>query len=130
VLDPLSGYLRLAERLLVDSERWAEGWNFGPQESEAKNVRWVVERFTRLWGEGARWEADAGTHPHEAGMLRLDITKAREQLGWRPTWDTERALERTVEWYRSQVKGGDARALTLAQIKDFEMASKRLEHAT
>lgn len=130
VLDPLSGYLRLAERLLADGKRWGEGWNFGPDESDARNVRWVVERFTQLWGDGARWEADPGPHPHEAGMLRLDISKARERLGWRPTWDIERALERTVAWYRAQAKGGDARELALAQIEDFEMASKRLEPAT
>jgi CDP-glucose 4,6-dehydratase len=130
VLDPLSGYLRLAERLLAEGERWAEGWNFGPDHADARNVKWVVERFTRLWGGDARWEADSGAHPHETGMLRLDISKARQKLGWRPTWDVERALERTVEWYRSYAKGADVKALTAAQIADFEVQSKLLEQAT
>lgn len=130
VLDPLSGYLRLAERLLADGERWAEGWNFGPDEADARNVRWVVERFVQLWGEGAGWEIDPGTHPHEAGMLRLDISKARQRLSWRPVWNIDRTLECTVAWYRGHAKGANMRALSLAQIDEFERASKALEHAT
>ncbi len=130
VLDPLAGYLRLAERLAVEGQAWAEGWNFGPEESDARNVKWLVERITRLWGEGARWELDPGTHPHEAGMLRLDISKARQRLSWRPVWNIERALERTVEWYRGYVGGADLRTLSHGQIADYERASKALEHAT
>lgn len=129
VLDPLSGYLRLAERLLGDGERWAEGWNFGPDDADAKDVKWVIERFSRLWGEGARWEVDGGDHPHEANTLRLDISKARQRLGWRPTWDIERALERTVAWYRACARGADPRAVTLEQISEFETACESAEQA-
>ncbi len=130
VLDPLGGYLRLAERLLLEGQPWAQGWNFGPEDADARNVRWVLERCTRLWGEGARWESDAGNHPHEAGMLRLDISKARRELGWRPAWNIEQALEHTVAWYRAYVKGADVRAMSLAQIEEHETAAKAMEQAT
>ena len=129
VLDPLSGYLQLGERLFDEGAPWAQGWNFGPDEGDARNVRWVVDEFTRLWGAGARWEIDAAAHPHEAGMLRLDISEARERLGWRPTWDIGKALEHTVAWYRGYATGADLRALSLAQIDEFETATKVLEHA-
>ena len=119
VLDPLHGYLLLAEKLLAEGERWAQGWNFGPDERDARNVRWVADRFVSLWGGAARWEQDRGEHPHEAAMLRLDISKARQVLGWRPAWDVERALERTVQWYNAHAGGADARSLVLEQIDAF-----------
>ena len=130
VLDPLHGYLCLAEKLLDEGERWAQAWNFGPEESNARSVKWLVERFTDLWGPPARWQHDGGEHPHEAGMLRLDISKARQELGWRPAWDVERAMERTAHWYRAQANGADALALTLEQINEFESACKALDKVT
>jgi CDP-glucose 4,6-dehydratase len=116
VLEPLSGYLRLAERLWDDAT-FAEGWNFGPLADDAKPVRWIADRITELWPDELRWELDPRPHPHEAGFLALDSTKARERLGWAPRWDLDTALQRIVEWHLGQRNGADLRALTLAQIE-------------
>jgi CDP-glucose 4,6-dehydratase len=118
VLEPLSGYLALAERLWDDPDT-AEGWNFGPAPDDAKPVRWIVERITALWPEELTWDLDEGPHPHEAGFLALDSTKAREQLGWRPRWDLDRALQLIVEWHLAHRDGADLRTLTRAQIDDY-----------
>jgi CDP-glucose 4,6-dehydratase len=115
VLEPLSGYLLLAERLWEDGEL-AEGWNFGPDPADAQPVSHVVERITALWPDELAWDIDPGPHPHEAGFLALDSTKAREQLGWAPRWDLDAALERIVEWHVGHRDGADLRELTLAQI--------------
>jgi CDP-glucose 4,6-dehydratase len=116
VLEPLSGYLLLAERLWDDSS-YAEGWNFGPDPQDARPVRHVVERITDLWPGELTWDLDPGPHPHEAGFLALDSAKARERLGWTPTWNLDAALERIVEWHAAHRDGADLRALTLAQIE-------------
>ena len=119
VLEPLSGYLVLAERLWEDDD-FAEGWNFGPEPSDAQPVGHVVERITALWPERLDWQVDPGPHPHEAGFLALDSSKARERLGWAPRWDLDSALERIVEWHLTHRDGEDVRVLTLAQIADHE----------
>jgi CDP-glucose 4,6-dehydratase len=118
VLEPLSGYLLLAERLSGD-EAFAEGWNFGPSSDDAKPVRWIADRVAELWPDELTWDVDPGPHPHEAGFLALDSTKARERLGWAPRWDLEAALARIVEWHLGHRDGGDLRALTLAQIDAY-----------
>ena len=118
VLEPLSGYLLLAERLWEDAA-FAEGWNFGPAIDDAKPVRWIADRIGELWPETLRWELDPGPHPHEAGFLALDSTKARDRLGWAPRWDLETAIERIVEWHLAHRHGGDLRVLTLAQIEAY-----------
>ena len=123
VLDPLSGYLMLAERLFEDGLPFAEGWNFGPRDEDARPVAWIVERLTKLWGEGARWSLDQTAHPHEAHYLKLDCSKARRQLGWRPQWNVERALEATVVWYRAYQSGEDMRAFSLGQIRDYQKSA-------
>jgi CDP-glucose 4,6-dehydratase len=115
VLEPLSGYLTLAERLWEDGD-FAAGWNFGPEPADAQPVSHVVERITALWPDELAWDIDPGPHQHEAGFLALDSTKAREQLGWAPSWDLDAALERIVEWHVGHRDGADLRALTLAQI--------------
>jgi CDP-glucose 4,6-dehydratase len=121
VLEPLSGYLLLAEKLWKDGPRFSEGWNFGPREGDAKPVRWVVERCAELWGEGFAWEADTGTHPHEAQYLRLDCTRARTKLGWQPRWDVTQALSTTLAWYKiAQRSQQDARELLLEQIGAYQ----------
>jgi CDP-glucose 4,6-dehydratase len=119
VLEPLSGYLLLAEQLWGDDD-FAEGWNFGPDPADAQPVSHVLERITALWPEDLDWQVDPGPHPHEAGFLALDSTKAREQLGWAPRWDLDAALERIVEWHVAHRDGADLRALTLAQIAAHE----------
>ncbi len=119
VLEPLRGYLLLAERLVQEGPAFAEGWNFGPAEDDAKPVQWIVERLAELWGEGAAWRLDGGQHPHEASYLKLDCAKARARLGWHPRWDLATALERIVAWYRAFKRGEDMRALTLQQIATY-----------
>lgn len=120
VLEPLRGYLMLAERLYHDGAAYAEGWNFGPNEDDARPVGWIVENLAALWGDGAHWRSDAGAHPHEAHSLKLDIAKARQRLGWRPALRLQPALELIVEWARQRQAGADVRALTLAQIARYQ----------
>jgi CDP-glucose 4,6-dehydratase len=115
VLEPLSGYLTLAQ-CLYDDASFAEGWNFGPSPDDARPVRWIADRITELWPEPLTWDVDQGPHPHEAGFLALDSAKARERLGWEPAWDLEEALARIVGWHVAHRDGEDMRALTLAQI--------------
>ncbi|HET7669514.1 MAG TPA: CDP-glucose 4,6-dehydratase [Burkholderiales bacterium] len=119
VLEPLAGYLLLAERVWERPEQHAEGWNFGPDERDAVPVQKLVETLIRLWGPPAEWHADRGEHPHEAHFLRLDSSKARSRLGWKPRLSLDKALEWTVDWYRRQARGEDARALTLGQIERY-----------
>lgn len=119
VLEPLSGYLVLAQRLYEDGVDFAEGWNFGPNDDDAKPVQWIVERLTDAWGPAARWELDGGEHPHEACYLKLDCSKARGRLGWHPRWCLEEALNAIVDWHRAFEVGGDMRDLTLRQIDAY-----------
>lgn len=122
VLEPLAGYLALAERLCRDGEAFAGAWNFGPGEDDARPVRWIIERLLALRPE-ARWRHGEGGQPHEAGCLRLDSARARQRLGWRPRWTLEAALARTLEWHAAWRRGEDMRAFSLAQIADYEMES-------
>ncbi|MCH9694526.1 MAG: CDP-glucose 4,6-dehydratase [Gammaproteobacteria bacterium] len=120
VLEPLYGYLLLAERLCSD-KRFAEGWNFGPRDDDARPVAWLADRLVELWGGDANWRnLSDDTQPHEAGFLRLDVTKATGQLGWQPRLDLDTALAWTVEWYQCFQNGGDVRAITEQQIANFE----------
>jgi CDP-glucose 4,6-dehydratase len=119
VLEPLSGYLALAEKLFAEGRVWAEGWNFGPRDEDARPVSWIVESMVRRWGGGASWSMEEGKHPHEAHHLKLDISKARSRLGWAPRWTLERALERTVDWHRAWLSGADMREQCLAQIAEY-----------
>jgi CDP-glucose 4,6-dehydratase len=121
VLNSLTGYLLLAERLW-DDPAFAEGWNFGPADEDARPVRWIADRICERWGRGLRWETDALPQPREAHFLKLDSAKARTELGWRPRWDLGQALDRIVTWYSGYGDGADLRELTLAQIADFESA--------
>jgi CDP-glucose 4,6-dehydratase len=116
VLDALHGYLLLAAALSERGAEFAEGWNFGPPSGDARPVAWIVETVTRLWGGGPGWERDGGTHPHETTQLRLDASKARERLRWKPVLGIEEALAWTVDWYRH---AGGAAALCEAQIDRF-----------
>jgi len=120
VLEPLNGYLCLAERLWSDGPRFAQAWNFGPDSENAKTVGWIVDYLTRRWGEGARWELDGSEHPHEDTFLKLDCSKARSLLGWAPKLSLATALEWIIEWYRGYRQQADMRTLTEAQIERFE----------
>ena len=119
VLEPLSGYLQLAQRLYEDGVAYAEGWNFGPNDEDAKPVQWIVERLTQQWGDGASWQLDGGDHPHEAHYLKLDCSKAKMRLHWHPRWHLEHTLEMIVAWQRAWLAKDDMRKVTLEQIKQF-----------
>jgi CDP-glucose 4,6-dehydratase len=120
VLEPLSGYLLLAERLYLHGQLYAEGWNFGPRDEDTRPVRWVVENLCEQWGGGASWTSQPGDHPHEASFLKLDISKARQRLNWMPRWSLEVSLKHITEWHQALLKGEDMRAVCLSQIDQYE----------
>lgn len=120
VLEPLHGYLTLAERLYEQGHDFAEGWNFGPNDEDAKEVGWIAAQMAALWGEGARWTTDSGEHPHEAHYLKLDISKVRVRLGWQPALRLPDALRLIVKWTQQHRAGADMRAYTLAQIQHYQ----------
>ena len=120
VLEPLSGYLLLAQKLYEEGAAYAEGWNFGPNDEDAKPVQWIVERLTHSWGGGASWLLDGGEHPHEAHYLKLDCSKAKGRLNWHPRWHLDEALDRIVSWNKQWLAGVDVRKLTLQQIIDYQ----------
>jgi CDP-glucose 4,6-dehydratase len=117
VLNPVSGYLQLAEALWRGEA--ARAWNFGPPERDVRTVSWMVERLGVLWDGALSWQADAGPNPPEAGVLALDSGDAERLLGWRAAWGLEEALERVVEWHRAQRGGQDMRRLSLEQIARY-----------
>jgi len=120
VLEPLRGYITLAERLFEQGTGYAEGWNFGPNDEDAKPVGWIVAQMAALWGQDAQWKIDAGTHPHEASYLKLDISKARSRLNWHPALRLDDALKLIVDWSKERHAGADMRQLTLAQIHAYQ----------
>ncbi len=119
VLEPLSGYLMLAEKLFSSGHKYAEAWNFGPQEEDTKPVQWIVDKMVKLWGKGAGWRADNGEHIHEANNLKLDCSKAHNRLGWWPRWDLERALNKIIEWHKAEQINGDMRQICHQQIDEY-----------
>jgi CDP-glucose 4,6-dehydratase len=120
VLEPLSGYLALAERLYTEGSAYAEGWNFGPADTDTKPVQWIVEQLTAQWGAGASWHLDQNPQPHEARYLKLDCSKARAELGWHPKWQLTDTLASIVVWHKAQLDGADMNAFTLNQINQYE----------
>tara|TARA_B110000008_G_C16938418_1_gene551503 strand:+ start:553 stop:1641 length:1089 start_codon:yes stop_codon:yes gene_type:complete len=128
VLDPLNGYLVLAEKLYTEGQAFAEAFNFGPAQEDVKSVQWVVEQIIKSWGEGATWHLDKGTHPHEAHYLKLDCSKARLMLGWHPHWNLTQALQAIVAWHKVhsdsayQSSSKAMRTLCLQQIKEYSKA--------
>jgi CDP-glucose 4,6-dehydratase len=120
VLEPLSGYLMLAEKLYTEGPVFSEGWNFGPYDTDAKPVKWIIERLCQTWGEGASWTLDSQPQPHEATYLKLDCSKARSGLGWHPRWNLGQTIEKIVEWHQAKDQGADMHQLTLAQIHTYQ----------
>jgi CDP-glucose 4,6-dehydratase len=118
VLEPLSGYLLLAERLFTEQATFAEAWNFGSADEDARPVRWIAERLVSAT-PGAAWRFDATPQPYEASHLKLDSCKARARLGWRPRWQLATALDKTLEWHAAWRRGEDMCAVTLAQITEY-----------
>ena len=121
VLEPIHGYLRLAEALCgADGDCYADGWNFGPAESDCKPVSYIVERLCRGWGGEASWHLSGGNHPPEANFLKVDASKAKARLRWTPCLDLHQALDWTVEWYRAVDASGDAAVLCGEQIARYQ----------
>ncbi|MDE0837960.1 MAG: CDP-glucose 4,6-dehydratase [Kiritimatiellae bacterium] len=120
VLEPLSGYMTLAQRLMTEGPAFAEEWNFGPPDNEAKSVLWLVEKFATLWGDGFRWHVDQTPNSHEAHYLKLDSSKARMHLHWEGRWPLVEALSRVVDWHRAHEAGLDMHKICLEQIKAYE----------
>jgi CDP-glucose 4,6-dehydratase len=120
VLEPLRGYLRLAERLATEPSEFASGWNFGPADTDAKPVAWIANELARTWGRGASWSHDHAIHSSEAHLLKLDISKSKAGLGWHPAVPLTLALEWIVEWYTAFADGGDLQRLTRTQIERYE----------
>jgi CDP-glucose 4,6-dehydratase len=120
VLEPMSGYLTLAEKLWREPERFSESWNFGPSGSETLSVSALLECLRELWGPGLSWQFHDGAHPHEAHYLSLDCTKSRVELGWEPRWNLNSALEATVQWYKAYQSRQDVRLLVQEQIRSYQ----------
>ena len=121
VLEPLHGYIALAERLLsADAARYATAFNFGPTEDDAQPVSWIVNRMTNFWGDNASWNLDPNPSVHEAGYLKLDAGRARAELSWHPRLNLETALEWLVSWHKAEQSGEHMHAFTLAQISAYE----------
>ncbi|MGO9956170.1 MAG: CDP-glucose 4,6-dehydratase [Solirubrobacteraceae bacterium] len=123
VASPLSGYLLLAQSLWTQPGL-AGGWNFGPEEDDAQAVSWIVERMREKWGGKPHWHADPGPHPHEASYLKLDSSRARLRLGWRPLVGLDAALASIVDWYEAWRAGADMQAVTLRQIEELTGARR------
>ena len=120
VMEPLHGYIRLAEELLTHDPKFATAYNFGPYDDDAREVGWIAEKMTGFWGHGAKWILDPDPGVHEAGYLKLDASRARADLNWIPHLRLETALQWLVEWYRAWQSGADMHAFTLAQIGTYE----------
>jgi CDP-glucose 4,6-dehydratase len=118
VLNPLSGYLVLAQALWGDANV-AGAWNFGPSDDDARPVSWIIAQLEERWPDHIRWEHDGGAHPHEAHYLKLDSSLARSRLGWRPAWNLDAGLDAVVRWYEAYTSSRDIREATLAQIAEF-----------
>lgn len=121
VLEPLHGYLVLAQHLF--REEAADAWNFGPDDHDMIAVGELLNRLAARWGSGARWHADAQPQPHEASLLRLDSTRARLHLGWKPVWNLDQALARTINWHRGWTAGADMKTRSLEDITHFQHAA-------
>jgi len=125
VLEPLRGYLMLAEALAKDPKAYASGWNFGPGEDDAKPVSWIADKLVLAWGGSAQWALDSAAHPQEAHLLKLDASKAKAYLKWRPMLPLEMALDWIVAWYRAFQQQENLADLTRSQIEQYEALAPR-----
>ncbi len=126
VLEPLSGYLVLAEALCRDLKSVADAWNFGPRDDDARPVQWIVERMCEAWGDGASWTRDESVQPHEAHYLKLDISKARAGLHWQPRWTLTETLDSIVAWHRAWLAGADMHDYCQGELARFTGADASL----
>jgi len=119
VLDPLSGYLQLAEFLAIKGADYAESWNFGPEEEDEYPVNWIVEQMARSWGKDAKWKVDKDDHPHEANYLKLNCKKANTKLNWYPKWDLSQSLQKIIEWHKPENGLYSINEICLSQIDEY-----------
>jgi CDP-glucose 4,6-dehydratase len=125
VLEPLSGYLALAERLWTDPELKFMEWNFGPPETSARSVEWIVNFLCSRFKNAQYRIAGQPSDFHEAGTLQLDSSRAHSLLHWKARWDLSEALDRTIAWHLEWQRGGDMQAITSSQISAYEGTSRR-----
>ena len=118
VLEPLSGYLILAHKLYDNCDKYDEGWNFGPDDKDVKSVDWILDKMTSKWPDSS-WNIDHGSNPHEADFLRLDISKAKSKLGWKPVWELSRTLEKIVIWHNAWLNKEDMQVICLSEIEEY-----------
>jgi len=119
VLEPLTGYLTLAANLYLNGANYGQAWNFGPDDSDARPVNWIINEICAHWGKGASFEIDKNPQPHEATYLKLDCSKAKSLLDWHPRWKLERTIASIVEWYKVYFDGGSIEDICDIQINDF-----------
>ncbi len=119
VLEPLAGYLRLAEALYEAPTKYAQAWNFGPNEDDVQTVQWITEYILKLWGDSISWQLENKSQPHEANYLKLDCSKAKTELKWHPKWNLETGLERVVAWYKAFQASENMQQFSLKQIEDY-----------
>lgn len=119
VLEPLSGYLMLAEALYHKGEVFAEAWNFGPEDSDCREVQWILDHLKRYWPHKVAWQLDKNNNPHEAKFLKLDCSKARARLKWKPRWRLEKTLENIVIWNKAWKGGQNMKEHCLNEIDRF-----------
>lgn len=119
VLEPLSGYLRLAELLYTEGPRYAQAWNFGPDDRDARNVECITKTICEFWGDGASYEIDSNPQPHEANYLKLDCSKAKSELNWFPKWDIQTTLKSIVDWNKAYINNDNIREVTKRQMHQY-----------
>jgi CDP-glucose 4,6-dehydratase len=119
VLEPLSGYLVLAQELYLNGDDFAEGWNFGPKDEDCKPVSWILDQMVTHWGNNASWSLDENNNPHEAGFLKLDCSKASNRLKWNPKWNLQLTLKLIVDWHQLDSNGGDIKKQCLKEINTY-----------
>jgi CDP-glucose 4,6-dehydratase len=119
VLEPLSGYLTLASKLYNGGVEYAQAWNFGPDDNDAKSVEWITKTLCKLWGGKVSYKVDISLQPHEANYLKLDCSKVKAEIEWFPRWNIEIALDSVVSWYKSWLKGENVRMVTEEQINQY-----------
>jgi CDP-glucose 4,6-dehydratase len=128
VLEPLNGYLTLAERLFESGPQFSEAWNFGPNDEDAQPVSWIAGKLCHMWGEGAQWHVENGEHPHEAGLLKLNTAKARSRLNWRPILNLDETLHLIIEWYQRYQQKESVQQICIDQISQHQTRLNNLSH--
>ena len=120
VLEPLSGYLVLAQALYQEGAKFDGAWNFGPRDEDARSVQDVINLLIKNWGSEASWTQDQAEQPHEAHSLKLDCSKARQHLNWIPRWSLEQAIEKITQWQQAHQQQSNMREMSLKQIADYQ----------